>query len=393
MKNYYDYIVVGGGVAGFKSAETIRRYDQQGSILLVNNEDRIPYKRTKISKTLAVEAPLNAFVLAAKGWYHAQGIELVADEVLSFSIKAKSLSLKQGGRHQFNKLILCTGSAAIIPVLKGQAKKDIMLLRTAADHDRIKNTIKANDKVIVSGGGVEGIELAEQALKMGASVTLVHNNFHLLNKHFDKHFAGLIHQLLADNGIQVIFNESIRSLSNTGNGKKLVQIGDLIHTVAEHILVSNGSQPRTELGRRAGLEVNKGILVDAYMQTSSPDIYAAGDVAEHAEGVVTGLWHAAEAQGVVAGSNAAGEKIAYHQRPYRLKLDIFDQYFFSLNMPASIMGYEVVHWRRNQAEYSCYFKDNKLQGMLMANDKDKAKLCEQAVHEHWSMAKTKKQLG
>lgn len=393
MKNYYDYIVVGGGVAGFKSAETIRTYDPQGSILLVNNEDRIPYKRTKISKTLDVEATLNAFVLAAESWYHTQGIELVADEVLSFSTKAKSLSLRQGGRRQFRKLILCTGSAAITPLLKGQAKKDILLLRTAADHDRIKNTIKAGDKVIVSGGGVEGIELAEQAVKMGASVTLVHNNFHLLNKHFDKHFAGLIHQLLAENGIQVIFNESIRSLSNTGNGKKLVQIGDLIHTMADHILVSNGSKPRTELARRAGLEVNKGIVVNAFMQTSSPDIYAAGDVAEHVGGIVTGLWHAAEAQGIVAGSNAAGEKTSYHQRPYRLKLDVFDQYFFSLNMPANTIGYEVVHWRRNQAGYSCYFKDNKLEGMLMANDKDKAKLCEQAVHEHWSMAKTKKQLG
>ncbi len=385
MDSFWDYVIIGGGIAGFKAAEAIRKNQGEAKIILVNNEDRYPYKRTSISKFLANGFALNAFILAEADWYREYRIHLVNDTAISVDKTKKRVNLSRSGRIHFDKLIFCTGAEPVRPELKGNARNEYLTLRTAADASLINRKLNQGDRVIVSGGGVEGVEIACQASLIGCQVTLVHNNTHLVNRHFDRTFSELINNLLTKNGIQTIVNEAIVSIKQTGNGQKLVQIGDLIHSLTDHVIVSTGTKPRTELAQEAGIETNHGILVNEFLETSFPGIFAAGDVAEHPDGNTTGLWHAAEKQGEVAGNNASGKKNPLPSKKYRLKLEMFGNYFFSLNRPENEFVYEIMSHQKDENKlYKGYFRNGKLHGLLMANDQNMAKLCEKAVYEGWN---------
>jgi NAD(P)H-nitrite reductase large subunit len=384
MDSFWDYVIIGGGIAGFKAAEAIRKNQDAARILMVNNEDRYPYKRTKISKYLAKGFAINAFILAEADWYREQRIQIIQDTALSLETTKKRVNLNRAGRINYDKLILCMGSEPLLPELKGNARHDFLTLRTAADAGLINRKISQGDRVIISGGGVEGIEIAAQASMMGCQVTLVHNNTHLVNRHFDRTFSEMINKLLAKHGIQTVVNEQLVSIKSTGSKQKIVQIGDLIHSLTDHVIVSAGTSPRTELAMEAGIKTGNGIIVNEFMETSATDVFAAGDVAEHPDGFTSGLWHAAEKQGEVAGHNASGKKTLYPNKRFRLKLEVFDQYFFSLNKPENEFAYEAVSIQKDENKvYKAFFRNGKLHGLLMANDPSMAKTCERAVYEGW----------
>jgi NAD(P)H-nitrite reductase large subunit len=127
-------------------------------------------------------------------------------------------------------------------------------------------------------------------------------------------------------------------------------------------------------------------MVNQYLQTSNPDIFAAGDVAEHPGGNVTFLWHAAEFQGIVAAENALGGTVPYEQLPFRLKCEVFGQYFFSINKPPDSQRahYTVVENIHNTIYQCFYYQEDILHSVIMVNDKARAKLYEKAVREKWN---------
>lgn len=387
MSKIYDYVIVGAGIAGFKAAEAIRQYDGEGSLLLINGEDRLPYKRTRISKNLHAGFLFDQFALAGQNYFEAKQITLLNERLLSIELPKKQLTTIRKKKFGFQKLIFATGAVAKPPMLRGNGKKNIFLLRTAADAQSIMSNSRPIEKIVVSGGGVQGIEIAEQLVKNGKQITLVHRETQLMNKHLDSYLSGYLHQLLEQNGIVVICNEEVRSISKTGNDKQLLQVGEIIQLIADMTIFSIGSEPDIALATAAGIKTNKGIVVNNRMQCSHPDVFAAGDVAEHPDGTITGLWHAAEMQGTIAGANATGQQVIYTQPPFRLKMEVFDQYFFSMNMPRIANGHESVVIEKMPVYYHFYFKQNKLQGMLMLNKKDLAKSCETAVREHWDKEK------
>jgi len=384
MDSFWDYVIIGGGIAGFKAAEAIRKNHDEAKIILVNNEDRYPYKRTKISKYLAKGFAINAFILAEADWYRERNIQIIQDTALSLETTKKRVNLNRSGRINYNKLILCTGSEPVLPEFKGNARHDYHTLRTAADAGLINRKLSQGDRVIISGGGVEGIEIAAQASLMGCQVTLVHNNTHLVNRHFDRSFSEKINNLLTKHGIQTVVNEQLVSIKSTGSKQKIVQIGDLIHSLTDHVIVSTGTRPRIELAIEAGIKTEHGIIVNEYLETSATDVFAAGDVAEHPNGFISGLWHAAEKQGEIAGGNASGKKVPYPIKRFRLKLEFFDQYFFSLNKPENEFAYETLALQKDDNKaYKAYLRNGKVFGLLMSNDPSMAKICEKAVYEGW----------
>jgi NAD(P)H-nitrite reductase large subunit len=393
MIKKYEYIVVGAGIAGFKAAETIRRHIDEASLLLINGENRLPYKRTRIDKNIHNGFTLNQFALADTDYYKNRQIKLLIDRVTSINLKTKSLQTERRNQFSWGKLILAMGGTPNWPDVKGNGKSDIFLVRTADDAEELIRASKHAEKIIVAGGGVQGIELVDQFVKAGKQVTLVHNGIQLMNHHFDQFMAQHIHQQLEKNGVKVICNEKVEGISKTSNEKYLVKIGDIIQIVADLVVFSVGSKPQIALAQKAGLATNRGILVNEYLQTSHPDVYAAGDVAEHPGGHISGLWHAAESQGILAGSNAAGNKQINNRKPFRLKTEVFGQYYFSMNAPITNKAYLSESIQINERYYHAYFHNNQLKGLLMINDKAQAKLAEQAVQENWCKTQFKETFG
>ncbi len=390
MTKKYDFVIIGAGIAGFKAAETIRQHDDESSMLLINGEDRLPYKRTRIDKNLHNGFAINQFALADLDYYENRQIKLLKDEVTSIDLKTKSLQTERRNQILWKKLILAMGSTPRWPELKGSGKREIFLVRTADDAEELFRASKQAEKIIIGGGGVQGIELADQFVKAGKQVTLVHNGTQLMNRHFDPFMAHHLHQQLEKNGVTVICNEKVKGISKTSNEKYLVKIGDIIQIVADLVVFSIGSKPQISLAQQAGLATNRGILVNEYLQTSHPDVYAAGDVAEHPGGHISGLWHAAEHQGILAGSNAAGNKQINDSKPFRLKMEVFGQYYFSMNAPIANKAYTPEIIQLNDRYYQAYFHNDQLKGLLMINDKAQTKLAEQAVKENWNKDQFKK---
>lgn len=389
----FNYIIIGAGIAGFKAAEAIRQHDDESSLLLINGEEHKPYKRTKINKRLQEGIDVEQFVLANAEFYENRQITLMQDVVTNINLNSKTLLTERKRKFAWDKLIITTGSHSRQPVLKGNGKRNVHFLRKAEDVEELLRDLKSTEKIIVGGGGVQGIEIVDQLLKLGKQVTLVHNGMQLMNRQLDRRMASRVQQLMEQRGVSIICNESIMGISKTSNDKYLVKIGDIIQQIADMVVFNVGSQPNIDLAKAAGLSTNRGILVNEFLQSSHPDVFAAGDVAEHPGGYISGLWHAAEHQGVVVGNNVAGRKTKYDQKAFRLKMEVFDQYFFSMNIPDNPEKADNILVEKDSKYLRFFFLNDHLNGMLMMNDKENAKKYEQAVREKWDKNKVTSTFG
>lgn len=387
MTDFYDFIIIGAGIAGIKAAEGIRSFDNAASILIINGEDELPYKRTRLSKTISTNFDPSAFSIHPAGWYQSLNIRLVNDNVLSVSLETKTIKTFWHGITGFGKLIFANGSRPCPLKLRGDAREEVIYFRNAADVRKLLAVTENASKILIVGGGVLGVEIAASMIALGKSVTLVHSDTSLVNHHFDDYFSSQIYSLLQSNGVQIILHERLKSLTKTGSAKILAEIGEMIHMLCDFVIVTAGVEPETELAKAAGIICDKGILVNDLLTTSHPDVFAAGDVAQTAHGEPSGLWHEAEYQGWIAGRNAAGDIMLLPNKSFRLKMEVFGQYFFSMNFGKVATDRENLLFEHENKKWRFLFSEEKLAAALMINDSGNAKLIEQAVNEQWTQEK------
>lgn len=378
MQSFYDYVVIGAGIAGIKVAETIRKFDISGKILMINAEDRMPYKRTSISKRLSAGFQKEELALKPDDWFVQQTIEMIFGKVTQIHLSTKQIAI-ENQIIRWDKLILCMGSKPVEIASVQNKIAGVFYFRDAADVDLIRSQINENDEIAIIGGGVQGIELTEQMLLLGNKVSLIHHDNFLMNRYFDAFMSDHLLNLLTEMGVKVFLNTKVKTIIETGNQGFTIENDQNVPSHCDKIIVSIGTRPDIDLAKLAGLKSKKGILVDLFLLTSHPDVYAAGDVAEHPDGLVTGLWHAAEKQGIIAGANAAGQNMQFENTIFRLKLNAFNQYYFSMNPKISDPDFESLVIRKDEKYYRFFFNENKLHGALMMNDKDNAKSLEEAV--------------
>jgi len=363
------YLVIGAGAAGVKAAEELRRLDAEAQITLVNGEDRLPYKRTKISKALAQGFAQDEFATFPESWYIGNRIELLTGWTAeNIDPRSKTVDFGQRGRLGYDKLLLSLGS---IP-----HHSEAPVLRNAGDGENLRKIWQDEPSIRILGGGVLGVEMAEQAHLMGKKTTLVSRSGVLLGNDLTPEVSKRLGDLLLTKGIKLVVGTSQ---------------GSLFHGAAL------GSPPRVQLARKSGLDYDLGILVNSNFQTSEEDIYAAGDCCQLPSGQVCHLWHEAESQGAAAARSMANFPVNFDPRPYRLKLEVFDDYYFSMGrrnenpwkvreFPSPIFG--------GKSIYQAWFGDGEgVSGVVMAGDKERAKVYEQAVLEHWNLEKVSKDLG
>ncbi len=379
----YSYAIIGAGIAGMSAARAIRKLDESGSILLVNDEDRPPYKRTKISKKMALGFGMKDFALESEDWYREMDITRVEGEVSAIELSPRRIHLESGETLDCEKIILANGASPRLPPgIEPSTAEGIHVVRHAVQVDRIREAAASVDRVLVIGHGVLGVEVAEQLRLMGKEVELLGGGPKLLSNRLNGRLSERLAGLLSSNGIILRMDERVHAVERR-EGKLSVLTGKGEHT-AGVVVFCTGVRPNTDLAQRAGIAVGQGVLVDEHLQTSHPGVYAAGDVAEHANGYVSFLWHAAELQGQIAGSNAAGAALTHDRRSFRMKLEVFGEYYFSMNPPQSEQGYEVVEESEGDVYRCLYFRDGRLDGALMADDKERAKEYVTAVREGWT---------
>lgn len=303
-------VIIGNGAAGNAALEEIISKDKTNDITVITTESTPIYYRPMLSEYLSEPEVPKRFYLHDQNWYDEHGVKVHYQmEVQKIDPSSQTILLPNDVKLKYDKLILCTGSRNFIPPLPGVKLGGVMDLRTLSDAELIKYKAKSARKTVIIGGGLLGLEIGWQLRKLNISVTVVEMMDRLLPRQLDTEASVIFEEKVAATGIEVI--KGVQTLELVGQewveGVKLSN-GETIE--ADFVIVSIGIRADVALAKESGLNINRGIVVDDFMQTSVKNIYAAGDCAEH-NSINYAIWPEAIEQGKIAGLNAIGIRSVY----------------------------------------------------------------------------------
>lgn len=318
------YVVIGGGLAGAKSVEELRDLDGEARIVLVGGEAHLPYERPPLSKEYLVGGKaLEEFTPLAAGWFADNEVEarlgIFATDV---DAAGRLVHLSDGSSLAYDGLILATGSRPRTLNLPGVGRPGVQTLRTLEDADQLRAVLTAGGPLVVYGGGWIGLEVAAVARTMGVPVTVVVREDRVLRQLGDE-VAPRFVAMHREHGVEFEFNSTIASIDGDGErgAVKAVTLGDGRRVEAAAVLIAVGAEPRVELARAAGLEVEGGVLVDDSLRSSDPAIFAVGDIANAENRWVGGRirvehWATALSQPAIAARGVVGDEAHYDLPPF-----------------------------------------------------------------------------
>jgi 3-phenylpropionate/trans-cinnamate dioxygenase ferredoxin reductase component len=317
------FVIVGGGLAGAKAAETLRADGFDGRLLLVGDEAERPYERPPLSKAyLRGETDRDSLYVHQDGFYATHEIELrTSTPVRSIAPSGHQLELASGERIGYDRLLLATGAAPRRLRVPGAELAGVHYLRTHKDADVLAAAAARAEHVVVVGTGWIGSEAAASLRQLGRQVTLVGPDTAPLARVLGPEIAGVYRDLHADHGVQLALGTRVAGLR--GHGRVEAVLTDDGRTIeGDLVLVGTGAAPRTELAEAAGLPVRDGLLVNEQLEAvGAAGVFAAGDVAaawhpRYQSYLRVEHWANALNQGPAAARNMLGIPTPYARLPY-----------------------------------------------------------------------------
>jgi len=274
------FVIVGAGHAGGRAAQAMRQHGFEGRVILIGEEEHVPYERPPLSKDLITsDAGLEKVQLHDADWYADHKIELIfGNAATTLDPGAKTVGLADGQSVSYDKLMLTTGARVRTLPIPGADKDGVFYLRTIEDSDAIKARIAEGTNVVVIGGGFIGLETAGSAVKLGANVTVLEAADGLMGRSLAPEVAAWFAKMHRDKGVDLRLGAACAAVEGDGAVTGL-RLGDDTVIPADIVVIGIGILPNVEMAEAAGLAVDNGIVVDDHGRTSNPDIYAAGDVA------------------------------------------------------------------------------------------------------------------
>ena len=303
-------IIIGNGLAGTIAAKTIREQDRTVEIDVFADEKYHYYPRPNLIEFLAGNLPLERIFAFPEEWYSEQNVNVHLEKPgIRIFPDSKEIEVAGGKREKYDFLVLANGSLAFVPPIKGAEKQGVFTLRTLDDAFEILDYLKDRRRVTVIGGGLLGLETARAVKSRDMEVEVVEFFGHLLPRQLDPQGGSLLKGQIEKMGInvhlglaceEVLGQDSVTDLRFKG--------GREIQT--DMALVAAGVRPNLRIAQEAGLETDRGLVVDDYLQSSHPDIWAAGDITQHA-GRVYGIIPASFNQARIAALNVLAQRQKY----------------------------------------------------------------------------------
>jgi 3-phenylpropionate/trans-cinnamate dioxygenase ferredoxin reductase component len=317
------FVIVGASLAGAKAAETLREEGFAGRVVLLGEEPEPPYERPPLSKgyLLGSDERNTAFV-HDRAWYDKQNIELrTGVRVEALDPAAHTVTLATGERLGYDELLLTTGSVIRTLPVPGTDLVGVHYLRRIEHSDALRGVLVEGARVVVVGGGWIGLEVAAAARTHGATVTLVEIDTLPLRRVLGDEVAQVFADLHTAHGVDLRLGTGVREIVGEGGRVASVTLDDGSSVPADVVLIGVGITPAVELAQEAGLDVDNGVLVDASLRTSDPDIYAAGDVANIENPLLhrrlrVEHWSNALNGGPAAARSMLGRDVVYDRVPY-----------------------------------------------------------------------------
>jgi NADPH-dependent 2,4-dienoyl-CoA reductase/sulfur reductase-like enzyme/nitrite reductase/ring-hydroxylating ferredoxin subunit len=311
-------VIVGGGAAGFAAAEMLRREGFAGSVTLLSSDDAAPYDRPNCSKDyLAGNAPEDWMPLKPPEFYKERTIDVVLGaDVTGIDAKARQAMIASGRNVAFDKLLLATGAEPVRLDVPGANQPHIHVLRSLSDSRAIIAKAKEARRAVVLGASFIGLEVAASLRARELEVHVVAPDRRPMERVLGREFGDFIRGLHEEHGVVFHLEETATAID--GRNVKLKGGATLS---ADLVVVGIGVRPRTQLAERAGLEIDRGVVVNEYLETSAPGIYAAGDIARWpdphtGENLRIEHWVVAERQGQTVAQNILGQRQRFSDVPF-----------------------------------------------------------------------------
>jgi len=360
----YRYVIIGGGMAGYAALQAIRKKDNEAAIAMFTAEPHPPYKRPPLSKGLWKDESVEDV------WY------VVPDQVdlrtgrtiVRLDAEAKRVTDDQGAEFGYERLLLATGGT---PRRLAHDADGVIYFRDMRDYERLSGFAEEKRDFVVVGGGFIGTEIAAALAMHDCRVTMIVPEDGLGGMVYPQDLSLHLVEYFTEHGVSVRTRESVRAV-DARDDAFVVRTGGDEEIAASAVVVGIGLEPNVDLALQAGIDVDNGILVDAHLRTSNPDIYAAGDVArfvptalgrpmrfEHEENAVLG--------GDVAGTNMTGGDRKYDHLPLFYS-DLFDLGYEAVGMLDNRMQ-TVADWKDRFREGVVYYLDGerRVRGVLLWN--------------------------
>jgi nitrite reductase (NADH) large subunit len=376
------HVIVGNGVAGVTAAQSIVRADPSAEVHIFGAEPYPYYRRPLLWEFIAGQIEQDGLTFRPPEWYAQRGIHLhLGVRATTLDPAAHRLTLADGSQAGYDRALLATGGRPFVPPCEGTDKEGVFTLRTLDDARAIKAYAQQVATAVVIGGGLLGLETARALHTAGLDVTVVEFFPYLLPRQLDQEGAQVLQSLLEAQGLQVITGATTEAVLGDVCAD-CIRLKDLRIVGGDLVLFSTGIRSEVSLAQEAGLEVNRGIVVDGHLQTSAEDIFSAGDAAEF-DGRVYGIIPPAIEQARVAAANmVAPGSATYTGTLPTTTLKVAGAELTSLG-ECVVEGDEYTQLRHADPAAGHYRKvvlrDGRIVGAILLNDKERTRPITQLV--------------
>lgn len=386
------YVIVGNCIAAVGAIEGIRRHDRATPITVISKEPYAAYGRPLIANYLKGKLKESELALREPDFYERRGVRLIIGlPARGLSIRDRTVEVEGGEEMPFERLLLAMGGNPIVPPIQGVEGPDVYTFVTLQNAKALRQAASRLRHVAVIGGGLIGLKAAESLHDLGIQVTIVELADRILSMAFDETASRIITRRLEEIGIQIITSntaeEVLRQRDNQVSGVRL-RDGTVVSSQAA--VVAIGVAPNLEVVRDTEVQCRRGILVDEFMETNVPGVFAAGDVAEardwhFAEWRVVPIWPNAYKQGQVAGRNIVGQRISFSGSIPMNSIAFYGIPTMSVGVinPPPEGGYEVlVHLEEEAKNYrKLVLKDGVLVGYVLVGRVERAGILTGLIRE------------
>lgn len=384
------FVILGNGVAGFEAAKAIRERNKTCSIEIISEEPYASYNRPMLTKGMLGMLNPDDIAIENANWYKEHNINITLGVRVDLINKDHNqVLLSNDSMRTYDKLIYTLGSTNFVPPFPNVNLKQVHTIRNLDDVKAVRQVLPMVEKVVVIGGGVLGLETAWELRKAGKEVTILEALPRIMPRQLDEQASKILERIVGKTGIKIHCGVSIEGLigKDTVEG---VQVKDKGIFDAQLVIVSTGVRANAALASDAGIDVNRGIVVDEFMHTNIKNIYAAGDCVEF-EGINYAIWPEAMEQGRVAGVNAAGDEATYKEINaaitfHGMNTELYAAGDTGKNEDASYKVIELIDQKRDSYE-KYYFVNDQFVGAILIGDTSKIVKVDQAITNKESFAK------
>jgi NAD(P)H-nitrite reductase large subunit len=380
-----NYVIVGNGPAGTAAAEAIREVDSQGKITILSDEAVGNYSKPLISYLLARKVRKNQMAQKEEDFYYRNRVDLLLKrKAVKIDAKGKNVVLADKRKIPYDRLLIATGGTPIPLSIPGGRSQGVYTFTQMNDATAVDQYLRENEvrEAVVVGGGLIGLKTTEALMERGIAVTIVELADRILAATFDRKASAIIEEALRQKGCRVFLKTTVTQIAADRKGKvRGVLLKDKTRVPCALVVLAVGVVANTEILKGTPIRQERGILVDATLETSVPGIYAAGDCCQvqdffgRASRVVP-IWPNAVRQGKVAGYNMAGRKKEYEGALAMNSVELCGIPTISVGItdPPEENGYEKIEFaNEKKAIYKkLIIRDDVIVGALFVGDINRA---------------------